>query len=376
MFCRIFNNPDQTGINVYANNSAVDARFNWWGSNTPDFSILVSGSVTYNPWIVLRINANPGTVLIGGNSQITADLQHDSNGALHDPSEGLIPYTGPANFSTTLGSIEDTNFTDGTATSTLTGLNTRGVATVCAEVDNETVNTTVTVLKPATFALGNLTVTPTTGITPLNIRIKAMITNTGDFAGDYTAILKVNQRSIQNQTTTLNPGETKIIEFTLTITQPGHYNVTIGTLPPKLVTAGITINQLSGTANSVIKYYARYKRLPSSVTISGKKFTMAQLLDLLVRATIQINAGNLKPLSTRTVGYTGSTGTTRSIRLSKSLYISTAITIRNSINRYGTAPKYATTRHGKIPFTRLVYLYSKVLGFYGSYRKLPSYVSI
>ncbi|ADL58200.1 predicted pseudomurein-binding protein [Methanothermobacter marburgensis str. Marburg] len=375
MFCRIFNNPDRTDLNVYADNT-VDARFNWWGSNTPDFSILVSGSVTYNPWIVLSINANPGTVLIGGTSQITADLHHDSDGALHDPSEGLVPYTGPANFSTTPGSIEDTNFTDGTATSTLTDLNTKGVATVCAKVDNETLNTTVTVLKPATFALTNLTVTPTTGTTPLNIRIKAMITNTGDFAGDYTATLKVNQRSIQNQTTTLNPGETKTIEFTLTITQPGTYNVTIGTLPPKLVTAGITINQLAGTANSVIKYYARYKRLPSSVTISGKKFTMAQLLDLLVRATIQINAGNLKPLSTRTVGYTGSTGTTRSIRLSKSLYISTAITIRNSINRYTTAPKYATTSYGKIPFTRLVYLYSKVLGFYGSYRKLPSYVSI
>lgn len=100
---------------------------------------------------------------------------------------------------------------------------------------------------------------------------------------------------------------------------------------------------------------------------------MAQFLDLLVRATIQINAGNLKPLSTRTVGYTGSTGTTRSIRLSKSLYISTAINIRNSINRYGMAPKYATTG---IPFTRLVYLYSKVLGFYGTCKRLPSYMSI
>ncbi|MDI9618828.1 hypothetical protein [Methanothermobacter sp.] len=68
--CRIFNNPDQTGVNVCTDNSAVDARFNWWGSNTPDFSILVSGSVTYNPWIVLSINANPGTVPTGGTSQI------------------------------------------------------------------------------------------------------------------------------------------------------------------------------------------------------------------------------------------------------------------------------------------------------------------
>ncbi|MFB2623627.1 CARDB domain-containing protein [Methanothermobacter marburgensis] len=288
MFCRIFNNPDQTGVNVCTDNSAVDARFNWWGSNTPDFSKLVSGSVTYDPWIVLSINANPGTVPIGGTSQITADLHHDSKGALHDPSEGLIPYTGPANFSTTLGSIDDTNFTDGTATSTLTSLNTKGIATVYARVDNETVNTTIPVgLKPATFQLSNLTVTPTAGITPLNIRIKARITNTGELTGSYTATLKVNQGSIQNQTTTLNPGETKTIEFTLTITQPGTYNVTIGTLPPKMVTAGITINQLAGTANWVRRYYVLYKRLPSSVTISGKKFTMAQFLDLLVRATIR-----------------------------------------------------------------------------------------
>lgn len=148
----------------------MDARLNWWGSNIPDFSALVSENVTYNPWIALSINANPGTVPIGGTSQITADLQHDSKGTLHDPTEGLVPYTGPANFSTALGSIDDTNFTDGTAASTLTSLNTKGIATVYARVDNETVNTTVTVLKPATFALSNLTVTPTTGITPLNIR--------------------------------------------------------------------------------------------------------------------------------------------------------------------------------------------------------------
>ncbi|MCG2829064.1 hypothetical protein L5462_07460 [Methanothermobacter sp. K4] len=375
MFCRIFNNPDQTGLNVYADYSAVDARFNWWGSNNPDFSSLVSANVTYNPWIVLRINANPDTVLIGETSQITADLQHDSDGALHDPTEGIIPYKGLANFSTTFGSITDTNFTDGTATSTLTNLNTRGSATVYAKVDNETVNITVTVLQPATFALSNLTVTPTTGVAPLTITVKANITNTGDIPGDYTATLKINQKPIKNQTVTLNPGETKTIEFIKTL-QPGTYNVTIDTLPPKLVTAVITINQLAGTANWVKKYYVLYKRLPSSVTISGKGFTMAQFLDLLVRATIQINAGNLKPLSPRTVGYAGSTGTSRSIKLSKSAYISTAITIRNFINTYKRAPRYATTGYGKIPFTRLVYIYSKTIGFYGTYKRLPNYVSI
>ncbi|MGB9838063.1 pseudomurein-binding repeat-containing protein [Methanothermobacter sp.] len=285
-FCRILDNP---GADVFCEDGpGVDARFNWWGSNTPDFSELTSGDVTANPWIVLTLTANPATVMVGGTSLIRADLLHDSEGTLHATP---VPYRGLVDFATTYGTISDAVMSGGFASSTLRNLNAPGVAAVSAALDNQIVNTTVTV-RPA---------------------------------------------------------------------------------PPA---EGITINQLVAAAVNVRNHYLRYRKLPSSVTIASKRYSMAQFLDLLARATIQISSGNQNPLKPRAVGYAGSTGTWRSGKLSRSAYVSVAVSIRDFINRYGRAPRYASTARGRVSFTRLVYIYSRILAFYGAKGRLPVYITI
>ncbi|MDI9615069.1 hypothetical protein [Methanothermobacter sp.] len=98
-FCRILNNP---GADVFCEDGpGVDARFNWWGSSTPDFTELTAGDVTATPWIVLTLVADPAAVAAGGTSLITADLRHDTDGGYHDTF--FVPYTGNVDFSATAG---------------------------------------------------------------------------------------------------------------------------------------------------------------------------------------------------------------------------------------------------------------------------------
>ncbi len=242
---------------------------------------------------------------------------------------------------------------------------------------NEMEGTTITVYRPANITLSNLTITPRAGTAPLTIKISCTLTNNGDVPGDYTAELKVNGVTVQTQTVIIPAGQTINVEFNWTL-QAGTYNVTIGNLKPVTVTvaSAIKLSDLVAASKSVKSYYERYGKLPTSITIVGQKYTMAQLLYLLAKATVNINAGNLNPIMPKIVAApTSSSGSYRRGRLYKTEYLKVANNILNYMNSYGRAPNYATTSLGRIPFTRLVYIYTKIITYYGTYKRLPSYVT-
>jgi predicted outer membrane repeat protein len=162
-FNRIFNNTvNMGGEGIYNTGGEVNATLNWWGSNGDTKFWLRTifnagtGSVTFNPWIVLTLTANPKSVFTGSTSAITADLLHDNKGKYYNPATyGVVPYTGSADFATTMGSILNVfgffphytwiNFVNGKVTSSLFGLASSGVATVSSTVDGYKVSTPVTV---------------------------------------------------------------------------------------------------------------------------------------------------------------------------------------------------------------------------------------
>ncbi|WP_321211836.1 pseudomurein-binding repeat-containing protein [Methanothermobacter sp. DP] len=467
-FCRILNNP---GADVFCEDGPqVDARFNWWGSNTPDFTELTAGDVAAAPWMVLTLTTNPAAVAAGATSVITADLRHDSAGGYHDTF--FVPYTGNVDFSATAGSIDDAVMSHGTASSTLTGLAAPGTVTVNGALDDESASVDVDVLKvpsaitvedtetvegdafnlrarlmaqnpiqgkiiifringvqmggsttgsdgwatlnlpgifppglynvtaefqgdellnnsssradlrilrKAAFELSNLTVVPLSGAAPLRISVSARVRNTGEAPGDYRAELLVNSVPVASMVISLAPGESGDVKFNYTIMRDGMYLVTVGGLSARTVTVksqGLTIKQIAAAALSVRNHYARYRKLPASVTVAGKAYSMAQFLDLLTRATVQLSSGNQNPLKPRAVGYLGSTGTWRSGKLSRSAYVSVAVSIRNFINSQGRAPRYASTSYGQVSFVGLVYVYSRVLAFYGTNGRLPGDITI
>ena len=161
-FCKIVGNTASQGNDI-SNGGTMDATLNWWGTNNPNENnndIVNSYICTYDPWIVLSVNASPISIPLSGSSNITADLLHDSQGIIHDPVNGLIPYTGSANFKTNNGTIEDANFNNGTATTTLNIGNNQGVVNVSTTVDNQTTNT------PVYVGFCFVTVNPVNRVTP------------------------------------------------------------------------------------------------------------------------------------------------------------------------------------------------------------------
>ena len=162
-FNRIVGNIASYGSAMYSNNGNVNAILNWWGYNSAANvakEIYNNGGImTYNPWIILTITANPASVSKGGSSSITAELLYSSDGKYHDPANGAVPYTGSANFKATKGTILNYKiigagikrhvvllyFSKGKTTSNLSNLNSPGITFVTAKVDGQLVTTSVTI---------------------------------------------------------------------------------------------------------------------------------------------------------------------------------------------------------------------------------------
>ena len=144
-FNRIVGNIASNGSAILNSGGTVNAKYNWWGSNT-DPSNNVAGGANVTTWLVLTITANPNTLPNNANSTITADLQHDSNGTIHDPINGQIPNGILVTFYTTLGTINPSTTIDVSTQSIFNSGSVAGLATVSATVDNQTVQTLITIL--------------------------------------------------------------------------------------------------------------------------------------------------------------------------------------------------------------------------------------
>ena len=148
---------------AYGNYGYVDARFNWWGSNSRPAGIGGFGGL-FDPWIILTVNANPTTINYSGNSLVTADLLHDStydpanpSASYHNPTNGHVPDGIPVTINTipawgTITNIIPTSSTtlNGkvTATYTANGQTLTTPVKIYANVDNEhTVYATININK-------------------------------------------------------------------------------------------------------------------------------------------------------------------------------------------------------------------------------------
>ena len=288
-FNRIVDNSASQGNDIYNFDSGkMNATLNWWGYNSQiniANQIVNKGvSLTYNPWIVLSIQANPVNAIVGGHPIINVALLFASNSEYY-PATGIVPYTGSANFKTTKGTIKNSNFSNGVSGSTLTDLTTAEVVTVFTTVDHQTVS-------------------------------------------------------------------------------------------KKVYVTGATISQLISSAAYVKNYYELHGVLPSHITIFGQTITMPQFLTLLVTGTLNIKNGNLNPLPVLTVNPASNpSGNFTTGKIYKSEYLSIAQTIKNYISANGKVPNNATTSLGTIPFSKLVYSYSKIINYYGVNKELPNYVS-
>ena len=134
---------------IYLNNlglnntgSNTNAMYNWWGSNNPNFTSLITGVVNYSPWLYMTITANSTSLIKSETSLITVSFNNLYNGSsvtALDPAVGHITDYILVNWTGTNGSINPTSNTlNGIATSIFTAT-TSGMGNITATSDNQTV---------------------------------------------------------------------------------------------------------------------------------------------------------------------------------------------------------------------------------------------
>jgi len=145
-FSRLVNNSN--GGNAINATFPVTVTDTWWGTNSPDFSNLVNGPVTYDPWLVMSVSASPSSVTIPQNSAVRVTITNTSAGT--DTSAGgiFIPDGVPViwSFTGVSGSILPATGTlvNGVHSTSLAPTN-AGTAQVNAVIDSQTVSVPVSV---------------------------------------------------------------------------------------------------------------------------------------------------------------------------------------------------------------------------------------
>lgn len=182
------NNVGTTAQDIYMRHQSLDARYNWWGSNNGPASRVTGDEfsvITYTPWLVLNINADPSTINAGKTSKITANVYMDSAGGDHSADAAQFFSGSEVKFTTNLGNVGSKEVTVpwalGLADATLRGDEGPGIATVGA-VDGETVSRTVTILGdsavntiPTVSAASSLSTTRTVGMQETGLPIAGLI---------------------------------------------------------------------------------------------------------------------------------------------------------------------------------------------------------
>jgi hypothetical protein len=80
------------------------------------------------------------------------------------------------------------------------------------------------------FQLSALEVSPEVCLSGETVTVSANVVYSGDTAGDYEAELKVDGTVERTQTFSFEPGETRLLSFTLTRNEPASYAVQLGNL--------------------------------------------------------------------------------------------------------------------------------------------------
>ena len=105
--------------------------------------------------------------------------------------------------------------------------------------------------------------------------------------------------------------------------------------------AKFSIDQIKDAALTVKNYVESYYKLPENVTINGKTINMAQFLELLMGATLQLNSGTSNLLFLKS--YTNPNNPVDDIRLgkdSKSEYLKIANDLKTYMDSTGRTPDY------------------------------------
>ena len=141
----------------------------------------------------------------------------------------------------------------------------------------------------------------------------------------------------------------------------------------------ISIKNVVAGASNLKTYYEKNKKMPSTVTAGGITFTLPEFLYVMSQAIYQIGNSNTKDItviSGVSAPSSPSGDTISSKDLTKANFITLAKNVASYITTNKKAPNYASSTVGKIIYSEVVDAFSRILAFYSSNSRLPSYVTI
>ena len=135
-----------------------------------------------------------------------------------------------------------------------------------------------------------------------------------------------------------------------------------------------TNDQILSASATVKSYIEANNALPAFVKIGSTYVTMAQFLKLMVADLLNINSNKNGNIQLETVNTAPNpTQSVQAGRIYKSDYLDMAQRISSFIEQNGAAPNYVKSHLGNIQFESAVYIYSRILNYYGAYGRLPNY---
>jgi len=135
-----------------------------------------------------------------------------------------------------------------------------------------------------------------------------------------------------------------------------------------------TIADIIGAAGRVKSYVETNKILPNYVQIGSLQVSMPQFLRLLATCVLQVKDGVSTPIVLKSISKAPEPCEAMTNgNLDKSEYLDLAGRVKSYMDVNGAAPNYGSTTLGKIRYESLVYLFSRVVAFYGNEKYLPNY---
>ena len=141
----------------------------------------------------------------------------------------------------------------------------------------------------------------------------------------------------------------------------------------------VSVKNIVSAATSLKSYYGNNYKLPSTVTVGGIPFTTPEFLYMMTKAITQLGSSNTQDIvyiSGVAAPSSPSGAQIASKNLQKADYLKVAKNVMDYIATYKQAPNFASSTLGNIIYTELVESSARILSFYGSNNRLPSYVTI
>jgi len=143
------------------------------------------------------------------------------------------------------------------------------------------------------------------------------------------------------------------------------------------VSKNFTVSQITDAAARVKAYIETNHKLPNYVTIGTTQVEMPEFLKLLTAGLLQINSGTTTSITLKDINSAAKPSeSVTSGNITKSSYLDLAKRVNAFIDANGALPNYATSSLGKLNYQSLIYTFSKVMAFYKTDERLPSYVTV